>query len=63
MMSNTDSNGLKKYLVGISSLLVVQITGAFFWGGMMTTRMNHAERDISRVEVRVTHIEHTQHTD
>ena len=62
-MTNTESNGLKKYLVGISSLLVMQIAGAFYWGGAMTTRMNHAERDISRVEARVTHIEHTKHTD
>ncbi|KKL70789.1 hypothetical protein LCGC14_2101420 [marine sediment metagenome] len=62
-MSNTESNGLKKYLVGISSLLVVQIAAAFYWGGEMTSRMGHAERDISRVEVRVTHIEHTKHRD
>ncbi len=62
-MPNTESNGIKKYLVGISSLLVIQIAGAFYWGGEMAVRMNHAERDISRVEVRVTHIEHTKHTD
>ncbi len=57
-----ESNGLKKWLMSIATLLIVQIGGAFFWGGMMTTRMNHAERDITRVEVRVTHLEHTKHT-
>lgn len=57
----TQPNGLKRYLVAtassITTALLLQTGVLLWWSGTMSARMDNAEKDIERVEVRVTYLE------
>jgi len=50
-------NGLKRYLVGVAVALttsiLVQSMVLVWWAATITTRVDHVERDVQQIDVRV----------
>jgi len=57
-------NGLKRYLVGIAVALTMAILGQsmtlVWWAATITTRVEHVEKDVDQLTVRVHTIETTR---
>lgn len=56
-------NGLKRYLVGVAvaltTALLCQSMALVWWAATITTRVDHVEKDVAQLNVRV----HTLETD
>lgn len=56
-MASAGGNGLKRYLVGLgislTMALLLQTGTLIWWASNLSTRMQFAERDIQRIDVRV----------
>ena len=63
-MSPQESNGLKKYIIGVGVAITVAIVSQsgvlLHWTGAMSARMDSAEREIQRSDGRITHLEHKE---
>ena len=64
-MSPQESNGLKKYIVSVGASITIAIvlqSGILLhWTGAMGARMDNAEREDQRFDVRITHLERKEH--